>query len=166
MAKLPPYRLQTLLEMRERAEEDAKQVFAKAMAQLREEERIQKEMEDELERMIEDRKRRRKEYADKLASGEMKVTDQSAAYRFIDRMKEMEQEQQGRIDGQRENVREAEKVMKRAQDALIVATQELKALLKHKEKWADEIKREMALKEADMLDEIGQTIFSQQKSKN
>ena len=165
MAKLPPYRLQTLLEMRERAEEEAKNVFAKAMAQLNEEKRIQKEMEDELQRMIEDRKRRRQEYADKLASGEMKITDQASAYRFIDRMKEMEQEQQGRIDGQRENVREAEKVLKRAQDALIQATQDLKALQKHKEKWADEVKREMALKEEDMLDEIGQTIFSQQNRK-
>jgi flagellar export protein FliJ len=165
MAKLPPYRLQTLLEMRERAEEEAKNVFAKAMAQLHEEQRIQKEMEDELQRMIEDRKRRRQEYADKLASGEMKITDQASAYRFIDRMKEMEQEQQGRIDGQRENVREAEKLVKRAQDALIVATQELKALQKHKEKWADEVKREMALKEEDMLDEIGQTIFSQNSRK-
>lgn len=165
MAKLPPYRLQTLLEMRQRAEEEAKNVFAKAMAQLNEEKRIQKEMEDELQRMIEDRKRRRQEYADKLASGEMKITDQASAYRFIDRMKEMEQEQQGRIDGQRENVREAEKVLKRAQDALIQATQDLKALEKHKEKWADEVRREMALKEEDMLDEIGQTIFSQQNRK-
>jgi len=165
MAKLPPYRLQTLLEMRERAEEEAKNVFARAMAQLNEEKRIQKEMEDELQRMIEDRKRRRQEYADKLASGEMKITDQASAYRFIDRMKEMEQEQQGRIDGQRENVREAEKLVKRAQDALIVATQELKALLKHREKWAEEVKKEMALKEENLLDEIGQTIFSQNSRK-
>jgi flagellar export protein FliJ len=122
-------------------------------------------MEDELQRMIEDRKRRRQEYADKLASGEMKITDQASAYRFIDRMKEMEQEQQGRIDGQRENVREAEKLVKRAQDALIVATQELKALLKHREKWAEEVKKEMALKEENLLDEIGQTIFSQNSRK-
>jgi flagellar export protein FliJ len=165
MAKLPPYRLQTLLEIRERAEEEAKNVFARAMAQLNEEKRIQKEMEDELQRMIEDRKRRRQEYADKLASGEMKITDQASAYRFIDRMKEMEQEQQGRIDGQRENVREAEKVLKRAQDALIQATQDLKALQKHKEKWAEEVRKEMALKEEDMLDEIGQTIFSQNSRK-
>src|SRR5262245_40688433 len=126
--KLPPYRLQTLLEMRERAEEEAKAAFARAMAHLHEEQRLQKEMEDELMRMVEDRKRRRQEYADKLASGEMKVTDQASAHRFIDRMKELEQEQQGRIDGQRENVREAEKLLKRAQDALIQATQELKAL--------------------------------------
>ena len=159
------YRLQTLLEIRERAEEEAKQVFAEAMAQLHREQQTLQEMKDELERMIEDRKRRREEYANKLASGEMKVTDQSAAYRFIDRLKEKEAEQKGRIDGQRENVREAEKQVKRAQDALITATQDLKALQKHKEKWQEAVKRERALKEADALDEIAQTIYQQQRNK-
>ena len=155
------YRLQTLLEIRERTEEEAKQVFAEAMSQLHAEPQTLQEMKDELERMIEERKRRREEYANKLASGEMKVTDQSAAYRFIDRLKEKEVEQKGRIDGQRENVREAEKQVKRAQDALITATQDLKALQKHKEKWAEQVKKERAMKEADMLDEIAQTIYQQ-----
>lgn len=159
------YRLQTLLEIRERAEEDAKQVFAQAMAQLNQEKQTLKDMQDELERMIADRHRRREEYAQKLASGEMKVTDQAAAYRYIDRLKEKEAEQKGRIDGQRENVREAEKQLKRAQDALIVATQDLKALEKHKENWQTQVKKERAAREADMLDEIAQTIY-QQKNRN
>ena len=164
MAK-PTYRLQTLLQMRERAEEEAKNIFAQAMAALRAEEDLLKELEEELERMIEDRKRRRQEYADKLASGEMKISDQSSTYRFIERMKELEQDQQGRIDAQRETVREAEKVLKRAQDALVQASQELKALEKHKEKWAEEVKRERQLKEENMMDEIGQTIFQQNLNK-
>lgn len=162
---MPPYRLQVLLDMRKRAEEEAKENFARAMQALREQERILLEMETELERMIEDRKRRRKEYADKLASGEMKITDQSAANRFIERMKEKEQEQRGRIDGQRENVREAEKQLKRMQDALVKATQDLKALEKHKENWQTEVKKERQVKEEDMLDEIAQTIFQQQGKK-
>ena len=163
MATKEAYRLQALLQIREREEESAKQAFATAMNFLREQERLLKEHEKELERMIEDRKRRREEYSRKLASGEMKVTDQSSAYRFIDRLKEREQEQQGRIDGQREAVREAEKDVKRAQDALIIATQNLKALLKHKEKWEAERKRAIQMKEEDILDEIAQTIFQKQQ---
>lgn len=160
------YRLEALLGIRKRAEEHAKEVFAQAMSALAREKQTLKEYEDELKRMIEDRQRRRAEYAQKLASGEMKVTDQSAAYRYIDRLKEKEAEQQVRIDGQKENVREAEKGLKRAQDALIAATQDLKALEKHKEKWAEEVKRERAMREEEMMDEIGQTIFgSQQKTK-
>lgn len=159
------YRLQALLEIRERAEDEAKEAFAQAMAALEEEKRALQELEDELERMIEDRKRRREEYAQKLASGEMKVTDQAAAYRFIDRLKEKEQEQRGKIDGQRENVREAEKHLKRAQDALVAATQDLKALQKHKEKWEAELQRERQLREENQLDEIAQTIYQQQQRK-
>lgn len=158
------YRLQALLGIRERAEEAAKEVFANAMNALAKEKQTLQDMEDELVRMIEDRKRRREEYSQKLASGEMKVTDQSAAYRFIERLKEREAEQAARIDGQKEAVREAEKVLKRAQDALVLATQDLKALQKHKEKWAEEVKRDRMMREEDMMDEIGQTIFQQGKS--
>ena len=158
------YRLQALLEIRERAEEEAKNAFADATRALKDEEDTLKALEDELESMIEDRKRRRKEYADKLASGEMKVTDQTAAYRYIDRMKEMEQEQRGKIDGQRENVREAEKHLRLAQEALMQATQDLKALVKHKEKWAEELKKQRQMREEENLDEIAQVIFNQQRS--
>jgi flagellar export protein FliJ len=160
---MPPYRLQSLLEIRERAEQAAKDAFAAATNALREQERLQKEMEEELERMIEDRNRRRDDYSKKLASGEMKVTEQSAAYRFIERLKEKEQEQKFKIEAQKENVRNAEKELKRAQDALIIATQDLKALQKHKEKWQAEVKKERAAKEEDMLDEIGQVIFNKGK---
>src|SRR5262245_13236247 len=113
------YRLQALLGIRERAEAAAKEVFANAMNALAKEKQTLKEMEEQRQRMIEDRKRRREEYSQKLASGEMKVTDQSAAYRFIERLKEREAEQAARIDGQKEAVREAEKNVKRAQDALV-----------------------------------------------
>src|SRR5687768_8611308 len=118
------YRLQALLGIRERAEEQAKEAFAHAMAKLNQEKKTLQDMQDELQRMIEDRKRRREEYSQKLASGEMKVTDQSAAYRYIERLKEREAEQSAKIDAQREQVREAEKALKRAQDALIQATQD------------------------------------------
>ncbi len=162
---MPKYRLQALLEIRERAEKEAKDAFAAAMNQLREEEQLLKDFEDELQRMIEDRHRRREEYAQKLASGEMKITDQSNAYRYIDRLKEKETEQQGKIDGQRENVREAEKALKRAQDLLIQASQDLKALEKHRENWLKKLKKERQLKEEDNMDEIAQVMY-QQRGRN
>jgi flagellar export protein FliJ len=154
------YRLQTLYGIKERAEEAAKDVFGRAQAALRAEEQKLKDLQDELERMIEDRKRRREEYSQKLAAGEMKITDQSGANRYIERLKEKEAEQQFKIEAQREAVRTAEKEVKRAQDALIVATQELKALQKHKEKWLAEVKKDREQREADNLDEIGQVIFN------
>jgi flagellar export protein FliJ len=160
---VPAYRLQALYDIKERAEEAAKDRFAKAQLALREQERLLQEYKDELERMIEDRKRRREDYSQKLASGEMKITDQSGAQRYIERLKEKEKEQEFKIEAQRENVRNAEKDVKRAQDALIVATQDLKALQKHKEKWLEAVKKERQQKEEDNLDEIGQVIFNSKR---
>ncbi len=163
---MPKYRLQTLLEIRERAKDEAEDAFSRAMQNLADEEKRLKHEQDTLQQMIEDRHRRREDYANKLASGEMKITDQAAAYRYIDRLKEKEVEQQSVIDGQQEQVREAEKLVKQAQDVLIAATQDLKALEKHKEKWAEQIKRERQAREEDQLDEIGQTIFQQNLKRN
>lgn len=157
------YRLQALLELRERAEEQAKEVFAQATQALRAEQDRLQELKDELQAMIEDRHRRRDEYARKLACGEMRVSDQAGAYRFLDRMKEAEGEQRAAIDAQQEAVEDAERYLRETQDALIAATQDLKALLKHKESWQTERKRVRAQKEADQLDEIAQTIYQQQQ---
>ena len=158
------YRLQALLEIRERAEEAAKRAFAEAQQALRAEEETLEQFKQELKDMVADRLRRREEYSQKLASGEMKITDQSSAYRFLDRLKEKETDQKFKIEGQKENVRLAEMQVKRAQDELIAATQDLKALLKHKEKWEQKLKKERQQRENDMLDEIGQVIFNSRES--
>lgn len=162
---MPTYRLQTLLEIREREKKAAEEVLVEAQRLLAEEEARLREEEETLERMIADRHRRREEYARQLASGEMKITDQSNAYRYIERLKERELEQQTVIDAQREQVREAEKEVQRAREELVVANQNLKALEKHKEKWAEEVKRERMLREEGVMDEVGQAIF-QQRRKN
>ncbi len=66
------YRLQALLGIKERAEQDAKDLFGRAQAAMREQEKILADMEAELQRMIEGRERCREDYSKKLASGEMK----------------------------------------------------------------------------------------------
>lgn len=158
-----PYRLHALLQLRERDEEMAKRAFADAVRHLRAQEDVLKELERELERMVEDRENRRQTYAAKLASGEMKITDQVNISRFIDRLRARERAQQDAIDRQHENVRTAEEGRRRAQEGLVKATRDLKALLKHKEKWQGERRRARQLKEEDMLDEVAQTIFRKQR---
>lgn len=162
---MPTYRLQVLYDMKERAEKEAQEAWSAAQARQREQEKLLEDYKLELERMIEDRKRRREEYSLKLASGEMKITDQAGANRFIERLKEKEKEQEAKIESQRENVRSAEKETHKAREAYMVASQELKALQKHKEKWLADWKKEMAIKEEDNLDEIGQTIFNQNQKR-
>ena len=63
------------------------------------------------------------------------------------------------IEKQQDAVRAAERVVEDKKKAMIEATQQFKALEKHKEKWTAEVKREMQIKEEDNLEDIAQTIF-------
>lgn len=158
---MPQYRLQVLLDLRERAKKMAEEAFAEATQVLADEKVRLEEERTLMQEMIEDRHERRAEYARKLTTGEMRVTDQSNAYKFIERLKEREADQQIVVDGQQEQVREAEKEMRLRQQELIEAARDHEALVKHRDKWLEEVKRERMMKEEDAMDEIGQTIFQQ-----
>ncbi|MEW5848545.1 MAG: flagellar assembly protein FliH [Myxococcota bacterium] len=159
MPKLPDYRLQTLFDMREKARKEAEDAYAEAMkAKLAEEKKLE-EMKQELERMIQAREAKRLEYAERAAKGEYNVSQIQANHRHIDRMKEKEGAFKMEIEKQKDAIKRAEEVVEEKKQAMIEATQEFKALEKHKEKWAQEVKREMAIKEEDNLEDIAQTIF-------
>ena len=55
---MPPYRLQTLLEMRERAKEEAEQAFSAAIKELEKEKVELKRLEDDLEKRKAERQQR------------------------------------------------------------------------------------------------------------
>lgn len=160
---MPKYRLQALLEIREQSKKEAEEAFASANQTLAAEKQRLLDEQARLKEMTEDRYARREEYARKLATGEMKVTDQSNAYRYLERLKEREAQQQLVIDGQQEQVREAEKAVRKRQEELVEAARDLEALVKHRDKWLAEVRKERMMKEEDALDEIGQTIFQQRR---
>ncbi len=157
----PKYRLQTLLEMRERAEEEAKENLAKTKKKLQDEIDELGKRQQKLEQMIQDRLRRREDYSRQLASGQIKVSQQGMASRFIDRLKANEEDQNLRIDDQKKTIKAAEKNVTLAQEKLLKATQELKALQKHKEKWEEMVKKQINGKLEDLQDEIGQMLYMQ-----
>jgi len=163
MPAMPPYRLQTLLEMRERTKEQAERFLGECLAALHAEQERLREMEKELERMIAKREAKKREYAEKAMRGEMSAQSAVAANVYIERLKEQELMQQSAIEGQEAVVRQKEEAVEAARADLVKATQELKALEKHKEKWQEQIKKEREAKEADALDEIAQTIFLGQR---
>jgi flagellar export protein FliJ len=165
MAKLPDYRLQTLHDLREKSKKEAEDAYAEAMKVKVAEEKKQKEMEEELKRMIAMREQKRVEYADKAARGECTVNQIQTNLRHIDRLKEREGAYKMEIEKQKDAVRAAAKVVEEKKEAMILSTQEFKALEKHKEKWLQEVKRELALKEEDAMDDLAQTIFLEKQRK-
>ncbi len=159
MAKKQEYRLQTLVEIRERAKDAAEQYMAQCLQALKVEQERQQEMEDELERMIAKRKERIREYAEKAMRGEMSAQSAITSNVYIERLKEQEENQQEAIEGQKAVVAEKQEELNEARQQVVKATQDLKALEKHKEKWQEEVKKEIQAKEEEDMDEIAQMIY-------
>ncbi len=159
MAKLPPYPLKTLAEIKERKREEAEKAWSEAKKAREAEELKLKEMEEELRRMIERREMKRREYADKQMRGEHNAQLAMSANTFIERLKEEEELQKERIEQQKVLIEEKKEAEKAAMDVLVLATQDVKALEKHYEKWAAEEKRKIDEATANEQDEIAQTIF-------
>ena len=74
-------------------------------------------------------------------------------------MKQQEAAYQVEIDRQQERLQEAERVAAEAMDLVVKATQDYKALEKHKEKWSKHVRREAMLKEEDQVEDIAQAQY-------
>src|SRR5688572_21868707 len=149
MAKGPAYRLQVLFEMREKAKEAAEEVYAEKKELVVVEQKKLEEMKNHLKEMIQKRQERKADYSERTRRGEYTVNQIQANDRHIEKMKAQEAAYQVEIDRQQERVVEAERVAEEAMALLVKATQDFKALEKHKEKWQKAVKREMMMKEED-----------------
>ncbi len=159
MAVKPDYRLQALVTLRERRKEEAERFLGVKLAELAAEQKRQKEMEDELERMIAKREAKMREYAEKSMKGMMAAQDVVGANVYIERLKEQEEAQENAIEGQKQVVAQKKDEVDDARKQVVLATQDLKALEKHKEKWAAEVRKEQENREEAVMDEIAQTIY-------
>ena len=152
------YRLAALLRVREIKKEEAEKLLGEKLTALRVEQKRQREMQEELERMVLKREQRMREYAEKSMRGQMSASEVTGANLYIERLKEQEDAQKNAIEGQKAVVAQKQTEVDEARQAVLVATQELKALEKHKEKWVAEVKREADVREEETMDEIAQAI--------
>ena len=159
MAKKQEYRLQALLEIRKRTKEDKEQELGQCLQRLETEKDSLAEMKQKLEEMLQDRERRAKEYADKQMRGEMSAQAMTGAQSYLKRLKESEAIQEELIRGQESVVRQRQDEVQAAREMLLEATQELKNLEKHKEKWEKKIKKERQAKEEQEQEQLAQAIF-------
>jgi len=167
MAKIPEYPLKALQEIKERKKEEAENYWIDCKKKREAEEQRLKTLEEELQLMIERRELKRREYANRQMKGEHNAQLAVSANVYIERLKELEEEQKEKIERQKIVIDEKKEIEKQAMEAMVQATQELKALEKHREKWRDAIKRELQIKEEEILDDLAQSMFEQQRqSKN
>lgn len=161
MAKGPAYRLQVLFEMREKAKDQAEEVYAEKKKLVVVEQKKLAEMKDELKAMVQRRQDRKAEYAERTRRGEYTINQIQANDRHIEKMKQQEAAYQVEIDRQQERVVEAERVADEAMQLFVKANQEFKALEKHKEKWQKQVRRELMMKEEETVEDIAQAQYFQ-----
>jgi flagellar export protein FliJ len=162
---MPPYRLQTLLEMRERAEEEAKQAFSEAMKALAAEKKKLAELEADLARRKAERKGKIQAYMAEIMKKGANPGAMTQMNRFEQRLKDEEAQVALEIERQKEAVHEAEKLVEQRRMEMAEAAKEKKAIEKHKENWAKQVKYERQQKEDMNTEEIGNTLHLQRTRK-
>jgi len=161
---MPVYRLQTLLEMRERAEEAAKQAFSEAVKAFHEQKKRLEEMRADLTRRQEERKEKVLAYRMSVLSAQALQSNAFEQFeRFEQRLKDEEAKLELEIGAQEGNVKRAEQWMEQKRLEMAEAAKEKKAIEKHKEQWAKQVRYERQMKEELLQEEIGNTLHLQRK---
>lgn len=166
MAALPPYRLATLMTLRERKKEEAEHALAAELGALAKQQKRLDEMRQELIAMEDRRQALRREYMEKAMRGQTGANEAVRHNAYVEHLKDVEKQHKEAIADQADVVAEHERLVQAARDVLVVATQELKALEKHREKWLEEVKKEREAKEETEMDEMAQTIYLRHKNDN
>ena len=162
---MPPYRLQVLLEMRERAKEEAEQAFSDAVKALEKEKAEQKRLEEDLAKRKAERKQKVLAHMQQVMSKGAGVTGLTNMNRYEDRLKDEEAQVALEIERQKEAVKVAERLVEQKRREMAEAAKELKAIEKHKETWQKQIRAERQAKEELNQEEIGNTLFLMRQRK-
>lgn len=162
---MPPYRLQTLLEMRARAKEEAEQAFSAAIKELEKEKAELKRLEEDLERRKAERKQKVMAYLNEVMAKGAGINGMNMMSRFEQRLKDEEAQVALDIERQKETVKVAERNVERKREAMAEAAKELKAIEKHKETWQKQVKYERQQREELNQEEIGSALFQARQRK-
>jgi flagellar biosynthesis chaperone FliJ len=156
---MPPYRLQALLELRERAKEEAEQAFSNAVQALEKEKVEQKRLEEELEKRKAERKQKVLDHLQQVMARGAGVSGLTHMNRYEDRLKEEEARLALELERRKEAVQSAERRVEQRRLEMAEAAKELKALEKHKETWQKQVRAERQAKEELAQEDIGNTLF-------
>jgi flagellar biosynthesis chaperone FliJ len=162
---MPPYRLQVLLEMRERAKEEAENAFSDAVKALEKEKAELKRLEDELARRKAERKQKVKEYLDQVMAKGAGINGLTMMNRYEERLKDEEAQVALEIERQKEAIKVAERLVEQRRREMAEAAKELKAIEKHKETFQKQVRAERQAREELNQEEIGNTLFLMRQRK-
>ncbi len=153
------YRLQPLLQIKERARQRAEILLAKAIARLEREKKQLKKLEEEKQKIIARRKEVRRELHEKMLSGNAQARDSQIRGNYLQRLEEDQKKKETEIEAQKKLIEECEVQVKRSRRDYIDAAKELRIMEKHKELWRKKLDLELSRQEEKEMDELGNVIF-------
>jgi flagellar export protein FliJ len=157
------YRLQPVLDVRERAKQEAERLVAARLAQLA-------EAEEELARRVREVAlcRERQEAARAEMFEEMRggsAAARAVAHRsHLADLRALEDQLRAAADEQRGAVARCETELEAARAALVEAAREAKVIEKHREQWRERERRDGVRREQKMNDEIGAILHERHSS--
>jgi len=156
------YRLQALLNLKERLKRRAEIALAKAINELNEAQKKLARLEEEKEKIVENWKAARKEMRAQMDLG-VAVGRGNVHVNFIKKLKEDQEEKEEVIEDQKVVVEDCEGKVALARRNYIDAAKELQVMEKHKELWQKKINEELNAKEQKEMDDLGSTIHQLKK---
>src|SRR6185436_18217103 len=162
---LPKYRLQLILEKRQKIKEDAEKALSEAQKLLEDEKKLEKQKELEIEQAKQRKEDSKKELNKKMLEGVMDVAKVQNHKNFLKSLDFEIEKAKERLVAQQQKVKQAENFLEQKRVELINATTEFQAMEKHKEKWLEKVKKEIETAEANEQEEIGNVLFLARKMK-
>jgi len=162
---MPPYRLQVLLEMRERAKEEAENAFSDAVKALEKEKAELKRLEEDLAKRKAERKQKVKAYLDQVMAKGAGINGLTMMNRYEERLKDEEAQVALELERQKEAIKVAERLVEQRRREMAEAAKELKAIEKHKETFQKQVRAERQAREELNQEEIGNTLFLMRQRK-
>ena len=161
----PKYRLQIVLEKRQKAKEDAEKALGDARKALE----AEKEKEAQCVQAVEAAKQRKEnaklELNQKMLEGQLSIEKIRMGKDHLKSLDFEIKKAEQKLDEQRAKVKQAELFLEQRRSELIEKTKDFQAIEKHKEKWAENLKKEMESAEQNEQEEIGNVLFLARKIK-
>ncbi len=159
------YRLQIILDKRQKAKEESEKALGEAQKALD----LEKKKEQDCVQAIEEAKQRKEnakqELNRKIMEGSLSVEKIKMGKEHLKGLDFEIKKAHERLEQQKEKVREAEAFLEERRLDLIEKTKDFQAIEKHKEKWGQNLKKEMEAAEQNEQEEVGNVLFLQRKIK-
>ncbi|MFO0593857.1 MAG: flagellar assembly protein FliH [Myxococcaceae bacterium] len=158
---MPPYRLQALLDIRTKAEEEAKDAFSAAIKAAEKEKKQLQTMTEQLQRMKVERKAKVQAFLEEMTKKGGGINGFQQMGRFEQRLKDEEAQFALEVERQKEVVVQAEKLVEQRRSEMAEAAKEKKAIEKNKEAFLKQVRAERMAKEEMNQEEIGNVLHLQ-----